>query len=556
MNGKKGSSIKIDICPASSKVKLPETTEKKSAGVVGFYSKEWMKSVWEFCKEDPNRVTFSLKVGLAVLLVSLLILFQAPYHVFGTSIIWSILTVAIMFEYTVGATFNRGLNRALGSLLAGVFAVAVGQVALCSGHVAEPIIIGFSIFLIGAVTSLMKQWPSLVPYEYGFRVTLFTFCLIVISGYRMGNPLKTAMARLYSIGIGAFVAVLVNVFVCPAWAGEKLHKELVKQFDAVADSLDECVRKYLKDDGSDHPEFSKTVMDEFPDEPAYKGCKATLNSSAKIDSLANSAKWEPPHGRFRHFFYPWSEYVKVASVLRFCAYEVMALHGVLHSEIQAPYNLKITFQSEIQEASSQAAELVRSLGKDMMNMKRNLRTSLLKRVHNSTERLQRAIDMHSYLLTSGHDFFLDNNNSSSYSTKALSKQVSFALSPTTLSNLSAHLVIDQGSGDGGQEMPLNPPPQAVENGTPAVGAATESYHEAMKKQQRRLYSWPSREVDEFEEGSVGVDFLPRMKALESTASLSLATFTSLLIEFVARLDHLVEAVDELAKMAKFKDDDS
>lgn len=47
----------------------------------------------------------------------------------------------------------------------------------------------------------------------------------------------------------------------------------------------ECVKKYLEDEGLDHPEFSKTVMDEFPDEPAYKNCKATLNSSSKLDSL-------------------------------------------------------------------------------------------------------------------------------------------------------------------------------------------------------------------------------------------------------------------------------
>lgn len=96
MNGKKGS-VEINI-PEPKKVKQ---TEKKSGDSIFSY-KEWITNVWEFCKADINRVIFSLKVGFAVLLVSLLILFQAPYHVFGTNIIWSILTVAIMFEYTVG----------------------------------------------------------------------------------------------------------------------------------------------------------------------------------------------------------------------------------------------------------------------------------------------------------------------------------------------------------------------------------------------------------------------------------------------------------------------
>ena len=54
----------------------------------------------------------------------------------------------------------------------------------------------------------------------------------------MGNPLRTAMDRLYSIAIGGFVAVLVNVLVFPIWAGELLHTELVKNFNSVADSLE------------------------------------------------------------------------------------------------------------------------------------------------------------------------------------------------------------------------------------------------------------------------------------------------------------------------------
>ncbi|KAF8013353.1 hypothetical protein BT93_I1253 [Corymbia citriodora subsp. variegata] len=512
MKGKKGS-IEINI-PSATKRNNQPGSGKEFAYDDGFSCKAWLWRFWEFCKEDTNRVIFALKVGLAVLLVSLLILFRAPYEIFGTNIIWSILTVAIMFEYTVGATFNRGFNRALGSLLAGILAIMVTQLALLAGRVAEPFIIGISIFFIGTVTSFMKLWPSLVPYEYGFRVILFTFCLIIVSGYRMGSPIRTSMDRLYSIAIGGFVAVIVNVLVHPIWAGEQLHRELVKSFDSVADSLEECVKKYLEDDGSVHPEFSKTVMDEFPDEPAYRKCRATMNSSAKLDSLAISAKWEPPHGRFRHFFYPWSEYVKVGAVLRYCAYEVMALHGVLHSEIQAPYNLRIAFRSEIQDVASQAAELVRSLGKDVSSMRRTLKTSRLKRVHSSTERLQGAVDLHSYLLTS---------HIGTPEQPSISK-------------------------------PLNPKPDessGEQHSGPAV--QPETYHEMMRKQSRRLYSWPSREVDAFEdEGVLNMDFLPRMNALESTASLSLVTFTSLLIEFVARLDHLVEAVEELSKLAKFK----
>ncbi|KAF2313398.1 hypothetical protein GH714_010772 [Hevea brasiliensis] len=531
MNGKKGS-FEINIPPMATKAKQQET--EKNAGIGGFSCEACIWKVWEFAKEDSKRVTFSFKVGLSVLLVSLLILFQhlmiylAPISSGPSSQLPSCLNIQLVcisitlmyhihihvyvcrltYKCNVSATFNRGFDRALGSLLAGILAIAVGQLALLCGRVAEPIILGISIFLVGAITSFMKLWPSLVPYEYGFKVILFTYCLIIVSGYRMGNPIKTAMDRLYSIAIGGFVAVLVNVLVFPIWAGELLHEELVSSFNSVADSLEECVKKYLEGDGLDHPEFSKTVMDQFPDEPAYRKCRSTLNSSVKLESWANAAKWEPPHGRFRHVFYPcpWTEYVKVGAVLRYCAYEVMALHGVLHSEIQAPYNLRVTFQLEIQDAATQAAELVRNLGKDISDMKQSLKTSLLKKLSHT-------------LSTNPYD---------------LSNQL-----PELDSNSLAK-----------NSDPLN---QSTPSGTIPLEQSVDSYHEMMRKQSRRLYSWPSREVDAFEEeGGLAVDFLPRMRALESTAALSLATFTSLLIEFVARLDHLVEAVDELSKMAKFK----
>lgn len=207
------------------------------------------------------------------------------------------------------------------------------------------------------------------------------------------------------------------------------------------------------------------------------------------------------------------------------AYALISL--VLISLIQAPYNLRCTFRAEILDATDQAAELLRHLAKDINNMKHNVQTSLLKRVHGSSERLQRSVDVHSYLFTlRGHQ------------DAPLSKLPSCRLSNTFSFNNN-----DDDDDDSKKKS---------EEGN-AVQTDQSSYHETMRRQQRRLHSWPSREVDGFEE-EAGADSIPRMRALESTTALSLVTFTSLLIEFVARLDHLVEAVAELAKLANFRQD--
>lgn len=77
----------------------------------------------------------------------------------------------------------------------------------------------------------------------------------------------------------------------------------------------------------------------------------------------------------------------------------------------------------------------------------------------------------------------------------------------------------------------------------------EPYHGVMK----RKHSSPSREVDDFEDDeNVIPHVIARMHAFESTTALSLLTPTLLLTEFVARLDHLVEAAEKLTKMARFK----
>ncbi|KAJ3684948.1 hypothetical protein LUZ61_014112 [Rhynchospora tenuis] len=504
-------SVRIDVILSPSAV-VPEfihKPRKKDHFVISTYFRDF----WEFVKEDKHRVAFSLKAGLAVMIVSLLLLISQPYEVFSANIIYAVLTVIVMFEYTVGATLIRGFNRASGSLLAGICALIVIQIILVTSHAAEPYIIGVSIFLIAVVTSLMKLWPPLVPYEHCFRVILFTYCLLIDSAYRNTNPVFSALSRLYCIGIGAAVAVLVNVLVFPIWAGEQLHKELIASFHAVADSLQGCVKKYLNSDGSENIVYSQSITDDFPYEPSFQNCRAIMDSSARIDFLANSAKWEPPHGRFR-LFYPWSQYVKVVSILRHCAYEVMALHGCLQSEIQAMYCMKLVAEPEIHEAAHRATELLRQLANNLSNMEHNPVETiiLLKSVHNSMYQLQESVEFNSILFATLRNNF-SGNLADCYN---ISKTDAYA---NDLLKSEENIEIRRG------------------------------------KEGPQLHQLPSIEDQEME---VGVkidshDIFRRAKYLESMEALSFGTFVSLLIKFVSRLDYLVDSVDELSKLAKFKD---
>lgn len=53
-------------------------------------------------QDDPRRVIHSLKVGLALTLVSLFYYFQPLYKSFGVSAMWAVMTVVVVFEFSVG----------------------------------------------------------------------------------------------------------------------------------------------------------------------------------------------------------------------------------------------------------------------------------------------------------------------------------------------------------------------------------------------------------------------------------------------------------------------
>jgi hypothetical protein len=47
------------------------------------------------------------------------------------------------------------------------------------------------------------------------------------------------------------------------------------------------VKKYLNRDGSGRIGFSQSVTDELPNDLSYQKCRATMNSSARMDFLVS-----------------------------------------------------------------------------------------------------------------------------------------------------------------------------------------------------------------------------------------------------------------------------
>uniref|UniRef100_A0A803KV41 Aluminum-activated malate transporter n=1 Tax=Chenopodium quinoa TaxID=63459 RepID=A0A803KV41_CHEQI len=462
-------------------------------GFSGFVNgfKDFWVNLYEMGRSDPRKVFFSAKMGLCLVLVSLLIFLTGPLKDVSQYAIWAILTVVVCFEYSVGASLSKGCNRAIGTLSAGAIALGIAEVAIHVGEFKEAFIIA-TLFVGGFCVTYVKLYPKLKPYEYGFRVFLLTFCLVLVTGNKTSNFLRTAYFRLLLIAIGAGMASLVNICIYPIWAGEDLHKLVVKNFKGVATSLE------------------------------------------------GFATWEPPHGPYKSFNYPWENYVKVSGALRHCAFMVMAMHGCILSEIQAPAEKRQVFVNELRRVGTAGAKLLRDLGSKVEKMEKLNDDDILAEVHAAAEQLQTKIDEKSYLLVSFESWEEGKRPKEFEDPDHVAQMKDCGGSQLVINSLSV----------------LSMEPEHMQSNIDITNSKISMFGGGSSMQgmcstdsMAGRTHWPSRI-------SILPDFTINEKeaqTYESASSLSLATFASLLVEFVARLGYLVDAFEELSESAHFKE---
>ncbi|XP_026424532.1 aluminum-activated malate transporter 2-like [Papaver somniferum] len=320
---------------------IDETAVSKSGG---FLRRRWwwlkalterlIDSIVEFAhkveklgKDDPRRIVHSIKVGLTLSLVSLLYYIRPIYGGFGSSTMWAIITVVVVFEYSVGATLGKGFNRALATFFAGALGFGVHHLATLAGDKGEPAVRWFFVFLLAAVASFARFFPGVkARYDYGVLIFILTFCLVSVSGYQEAEILKLAHQRVLTILLGCLTCVIMSIFLFPVWAGADFHKLIARNIEKQADFLKGFGELYFG-------------TKEETDMSWLHGYRSVLNSKTAEEAMANFARWEPPHGKFR-FRHPWKQYLKVGAMTRQCAYRLEAISNGITSEIKEPSEFK------------------------------------------------------------------------------------------------------------------------------------------------------------------------------------------------------------------------
>lgn len=154
---------------------------------------------------------------------------------------WAVITAVIVVQTSIGGSLKAALDRLWGTLAG----AAVGALVAITLPHSTPIEIG--LVIIVAVIPL----AYLAAVNPAFRVAPVTAVIMLVPSYgpHAGDPVATALDRVFEIALGNVVALMVSIFVFPARAQEQLRFAAAKVATTNAELMDALIEGLLAGTG-------------------------------------------------------------------------------------------------------------------------------------------------------------------------------------------------------------------------------------------------------------------------------------------------------------------
>lgn len=174
---------------------------------------------WKTITENLNlrspMFKHSLRISVTVLagyLIGLIFPLQNPY--------WILLTLVVIMRPGYSLTRQRSKNRLYGTLIGGLVAVAVIYTTQNNYIYAG---LAFVTFVLGF---------SLVRKNFQSSAIFLTLNVIFLYALIQPDPLNVIQFRVLDTLIGAFLAVIANSFLWPAWGFQNIHEYFSEAIEA------------------------------------------------------------------------------------------------------------------------------------------------------------------------------------------------------------------------------------------------------------------------------------------------------------------------------------
>ncbi|KAF8027232.1 hypothetical protein BT93_E0216 [Corymbia citriodora subsp. variegata] len=451
--------------------------------------KEVGVTMWEMGKEDPRRVIHSIKVGFAMTLASSLCLLQKEPPPFQ-GIGLNAIWAVITVVILLEFTAGATLRKGLNRVIGTVLGLLlVLIVERLSAHRPIP-------------RAVFMGWTIFV---FGAAATYMRFIPIIKKKYDYGVLVfiltfsmilvpNYYVNNTISMVRDRFYTIAIGCVMCLFLSLLILPTwsgdDLHKSTITKLEGLAQSVEACVGEYFGDAQR--KEIQDKLPKDSIDQNCIKVLDSKYTDETMAFYASSEP-RCRGNCYKSPWQQYVKFGAALRRFGYTVMALRGCLHTEIKTPPSVLALFKDQCTRLAGEVSKVLVELANSMRNRRHFSPEILCSHLHEALQDLHTALQSQPQILS----------DSTNRKDSRISPRTSFEANSSPL-----------------YESKTARPPEQVHG-----------IQKVLRPQRSKIV----------------------IASLEFSEALPLAAFVSLLIEAVARLDHVIEEAKELGRIARFKE---